>query len=66
MPYMREINQVHVALPGLVVVEIAAADDTTAFPVQELLASRCAITPADDTDPRARRRQEVGCAASST
>jgi len=31
------------------VVEIAAADDTTAFPIQELLAARCAITPTDLT-----------------
>ncbi|MFI8529966.1 DUF6207 family protein [Streptomyces aquilus] len=46
---MREINQAHTALPGLAVVEIAAADDTTAFAVQELLAARCAIAPADRT-----------------
>ncbi|WP_341870723.1 DUF6207 family protein [Streptomyces aquilus] len=39
MPY---INQAHTALPGLAVVEIAAADDTTAFAIQELLAARCA------------------------
>jgi hypothetical protein len=35
--------------PGLAVVEVAAADDETAFAVQELLAARCAIAPADRT-----------------
>ncbi|MFC7900276.1 DUF6207 family protein [Streptomyces griseoincarnatus] len=34
---------------GLAVVEVAAVDDETAFAVQELLASRCAIAPADRT-----------------
>ncbi|MFD0396193.1 DUF6207 family protein [Streptomyces nogalater] len=42
---MREINEAHVAVPGLAVVEVAAADDETAFAVQELLAARCAIAP---------------------
>ncbi|MGW1622718.1 DUF6207 family protein [Streptomyces sp. NPDC002172] len=46
---MRPINDAHVAVPGLAVVEIAAADDTTAFAVQELLAARCAVAPADRT-----------------
>jgi hypothetical protein len=46
---MRQINDAHVAEPGLAVVEIAAADDETAFAVQELLAARCAIAPADRT-----------------
>lgn len=46
---MRQINDAHVAVPGLAVVEIAAADDETAFAVQELLAARCAIAPADRT-----------------
>ncbi|WP_190100625.1 DUF6207 family protein [Streptomyces griseoflavus] len=44
---MRPINDGHVAEPGLAVVEIAAADDETAFAVQELLATRWAIAPAD-------------------
>ncbi|MFJ4517487.1 DUF6207 family protein [Streptomyces sp. NPDC088816] len=46
---MRPINDAHVAEPGLAVVEVAAADDETAFAVQELLAARWAIAPADRT-----------------
>jgi hypothetical protein len=36
MPGMRQINDAHVAVPGLAVVEVAAADDETAFAVQKL------------------------------
>ncbi|WP_225859583.1 DUF6207 family protein [Streptomyces albicerus] len=32
---MRPINEAHVAEPGLVVVEVAACADQTAFAVQE-------------------------------
>jgi hypothetical protein len=46
---VRQINDAHVAVPGLAVVEVAAADDATAFAVQELLAARCAVAPADRT-----------------
>ncbi|OSC47542.1 hypothetical protein B5181_42210 [Streptomyces sp. 4F] len=46
---MKPINDGHVAEPGLAVVEVAAADDETAFAVQELLATRWAIAPADRT-----------------
>jgi hypothetical protein len=46
---MRQINDAHVALPGLAVVEVAASDDETAFAVQKLLAAQCAIAPADRT-----------------
>ncbi|MFJ8469678.1 DUF6207 family protein [Streptomyces swartbergensis] len=46
---MRPINEAHVAEPGLAVVEVAAADDQTAFMVQELLAAWCAMAPADRT-----------------
>lgn len=46
---MKPINEAHVAEPGLAVVEVAASDDETAFAVQELLAARCAIAPADRT-----------------
>ncbi|MET7921843.1 DUF6207 family protein [Streptomyces avermitilis] len=46
---MREITDAHVAEPSLAVVEVAAADDATALAVQELLAARCAIAPADRT-----------------
>lgn len=46
---MKPINDAHVARPGLAVVEIAAADDDTAFALQNLLAAHCAIAPADRT-----------------
>nr|WP_121751242.1 DUF6207 family protein [Streptomyces sp. E2N166] len=46
---MRPINDGHVVGPGLAVVEVAAADDETAFAVQELLATRWALAPADRT-----------------
>lgn len=46
---MRPINDAPVAEPGLAVVEVAAADDETAFAVQELLATRWASAPADRT-----------------
>ncbi|MDG9709503.1 DUF6207 family protein [Streptomyces sp. DH10] len=46
---MRQIADVHVAEPGLAVVEVAAADDETALAVQELLATRCVIASADRT-----------------
>lgn len=49
VPCMRQINEAHLAEPGLAVVEVAAADDETALAVQELLAARCAIAPADRT-----------------
>ncbi|WP_437097505.1 DUF6207 family protein [Streptomyces sp. enrichment culture] len=42
---MRPIDNVHVTEPGLAVVEVPAADDETAFAVQELLATRWAIAP---------------------
>ncbi|GAA4050759.1 hypothetical protein GCM10022233_21700 [Streptomyces shaanxiensis] len=37
------------AEPGLAVVEVAAADDETAFAIQQLLAARCVVAPADRT-----------------
>ncbi|MEU0413619.1 DUF6207 family protein [Streptomyces griseorubiginosus] len=46
---MREILDAHVAEPGLAVVEVAAADDATALAIHQLLAARCAITPAQGT-----------------
>jgi hypothetical protein len=46
---MRPINEAHVAEPGLAVVEIAARDDQTAFAVQDLIAARWAIAPAERT-----------------
>lgn len=49
MPGMEPINNTHVARPGLAVVDIAAADDATAFAVQEALAARWATALADRT-----------------
>ncbi|MGW9497391.1 DUF6207 family protein [Streptomyces prasinus] len=46
---MRATNDAHVAEPGLAVLEVAAADDETAFAIQELLATRCAVAAADRT-----------------
>jgi hypothetical protein len=45
---MRQIHDAHVALPGLAVVEVAAADDETASAVQKL-AAQCAIAPTGRT-----------------
>ncbi|GHH26449.1 DUF6207 family protein [Streptomyces lanatus] len=49
MGCVRPINEAHVTESGLAVVDIAAADDETVFAVQELLAGRWAIAPADRT-----------------
>jgi len=46
---MRVILDANVAEPGLAVVEIAAADDATAFALQSLIAERCATARADST-----------------
>ncbi|MFF8478883.1 DUF6207 family protein [Streptomyces sp. NPDC015414] len=46
---MDEINEVHVSEPGLVVVDVVAADDQTAFAVQEALASMWATTAVERT-----------------
>jgi hypothetical protein len=46
---MKPINEAHLAEPGLAVVEVEAADDQTAFAVQDLLAGRWATGPADRT-----------------
>ncbi|KUN17671.1 hypothetical protein AQJ11_38115 [Streptomyces corchorusii] len=49
MPRVKPISEVHVAEPGLAIVEVAACDDETAFAVQELLAGRWATATADTT-----------------
>jgi hypothetical protein len=46
---MRPINEAHIAEPGLAVVEVAARDNQTALAVQDLLATLCAIAPAERT-----------------
>ena len=40
MPYMDPINEAHVSRPGLVVVDVATADDATALAFQHMLAER--------------------------
>ncbi|MFD5805905.1 DUF6207 family protein [Streptomyces sp. NPDC127020] len=49
MPVMEAINDVHVSEPGLVVVDVAAADDETAFAFHEALAARWATTSVERT-----------------
>ncbi|MEU9158434.1 DUF6207 family protein [Streptomyces sp. NPDC048417] len=46
---MDPINEVHVSEPGLVVVDVAAADDDTALAFQQMLADRWATATADRT-----------------
>jgi len=46
---MRPINEAHVAEPGLVVVDVTAADDQTAFAFQESLAALWATATAERT-----------------
>ena len=46
---MDPINEVHVSRPGLVVVDVAAADDATALAFQQLLADRWATATAEGT-----------------
>ncbi|MGP3991780.1 DUF6207 family protein [Streptomyces sp. 3N207] len=48
---MEPINEMHLAEPGLVVVDIAAADDRTAFAFHQALASRWATATADPHHP---------------
>ncbi|MFI6254403.1 DUF6207 family protein [Streptomyces sp. NPDC051016] len=47
--YMDPIHETHVSEPGLVVVDIAAADDATALAFQQLLADRWATATAQRT-----------------
>ncbi|MER7178536.1 DUF6207 family protein [Streptomyces hyaluromycini] len=46
---MDPISETHVSEPGLVVVDVAAADDATALAFQQLLADRWATSPAQYT-----------------
>ncbi|MFD6174354.1 DUF6207 family protein [Streptomyces coeruleorubidus] len=46
---MKPINEAHLSEPGLAVVEVAAADEQTAFAVEDLLAGRWATAPVDRT-----------------
>ncbi|MFJ5643675.1 DUF6207 family protein [Streptomyces sp. NPDC093223] len=44
MPGVEVINEVHVSEPGLIVVDVAAAEDRTAFAFQAVLADMWAAT----------------------
>ncbi|WP_174855232.1 DUF6207 family protein [Streptomyces rubrogriseus] len=46
---MDAINEVHVSEPGLVVVDVAATDDETAFAFHTALAARWATTSVERT-----------------
>ncbi|MFF2102289.1 DUF6207 family protein [Streptomyces sp. NPDC058202] len=46
---MELINETHVSRPGLLVVDVAAADDATALAFQQLLAERWATATAERT-----------------
>ncbi|MET9987710.1 DUF6207 family protein [Streptomyces rochei] len=46
---MEAINEVHVSEPGLAVVDVAAADDETAFAFHAALAARWATTSVERT-----------------
>ncbi|MEV7797189.1 DUF6207 family protein [Streptomyces sp. NPDC087512] len=49
VPVMEAINDVHVSEPGLVVVDVAAADDETAFAFHAALAAHWATTSVERT-----------------
>ncbi|MEU9575443.1 DUF6207 family protein [Streptomyces massasporeus] len=49
---MRQINESHVAAPALAVVEVAAADDDTAFAVQERVLTRVSAASATASGSR--------------
>ncbi|MFF9365014.1 DUF6207 family protein [Streptomyces griseoluteus] len=49
VPYMDPINEVHLSESGLLVVDVAAADDATALAFQQLLADRWATATAERT-----------------
>ncbi|MFJ4276128.1 DUF6207 family protein [Streptomyces coelicoflavus] len=46
---MDPIHETHVSQPGLVVVDVAAANDATALAFQQLLAERWATATAQET-----------------
>ncbi|MGW1291104.1 DUF6207 family protein [Streptomyces sp. NPDC002586] len=49
MPGIEKINDVHVSEPGLVIIDIAAADDQTAFAFHTALAATWATTAVERT-----------------
>lgn len=46
---MDPIHETHVSRPGLLVVDVAAADDATVLAFQQLLVERWATAPAQHT-----------------
>ncbi|MFF1475057.1 DUF6207 family protein [Streptomyces mirabilis] len=78
MAYMDPINENHVGERGLIVLDVAAADDATAFAFQQSLANRWATATAQQTtrdagEPGVRLRCHVdlrqklaSCACAST
>ncbi|MGW0337141.1 DUF6207 family protein [Streptomyces sp. NPDC003011] len=62
---MNPINEAYVSEPGLVVVDVAAADDATALAFQQLLADRWTTATAEQTT-RDASQPGVGCAATWT
>ncbi|MFK4156995.1 DUF6207 family protein [Streptomyces fungicidicus] len=46
---MEPINEAHLSQPGLIVVDVAAADDPTAMAFQETIAARWATATAQRT-----------------
>ncbi|WP_256919255.1 DUF6207 family protein [Streptomyces hilarionis] len=46
---MNPINETHVSEPGLLVVDVAAADDATVLVFQQLLADRWATATTEQT-----------------
>ncbi|CAM5607833.1 DUF6207 family protein [Streptomyces aurantiogriseus] len=49
MPYLDPFLERHVSEPGLLVVDVAAADDATVLAFQQLLAERWATATAEQT-----------------
>ncbi|MFH8533218.1 DUF6207 family protein [Streptomyces tendae] len=49
VPIMEAINEMHVSEPGLIVLDVAAADDETAFAFHAALAARWATTSVERT-----------------
>jgi hypothetical protein len=68
VPYMDPINEAHVSELGLVVIDVAGADDATVLVVHAALAARWATASADRTtcdadQPGVQLRCAVGGAA---
>ncbi|MGW0879313.1 DUF6207 family protein [Streptomyces sp. NPDC002671] len=60
---MKPISEVHVAEPGLAVVEVAACDEQTVFAVQELLGFAGAVTSTTSESRRSAGPQRASLAS---